>query len=115
TNGLVLNGAALLGNPTNGFANSLKWWGEISFAGSQTLSGNGTVVFGNATYTPLATTYFIDALRLRDGGTTLTIGPGITVRGQNGTIGNLYWGGPPNVSIVNQGTISADVADGTIV
>jgi RHS repeat-associated protein len=115
TNGLVLNGTALVGNPTNGVVNSLKWWGEISFAGSQTLSGNGAVVFGNAAYIPASTFYFINALRLRDAGTTLTIGPGITVRGQNGTIGNLYWGGPTNVTIINQGTISADVAGGTIV
>src|SRR6185503_5208888 len=115
TNGLVLNGTALLGNPTNGLPNSFKWWGEISFAGSQTLSGTGTVVFGNATYTPSSTTYFIDALRIRDASTTLTIGPGLTVRGLNGTVGNLYLGGPPDVSIINQGTISADVAGGNIV
>ena len=40
TNGLVLNGTALVGNPTNG------WYGAIGFAGSQTLGGSGTVVFG---------------------------------------------------------------------
>ena len=41
TNGLVLNGTALVGNPTNN-----SNFGAIIFAGSQTLSGNGTVVFG---------------------------------------------------------------------
>ena len=102
TNGLVLNGTALVGNPTN-----VSYAGYISFVGSQTLGGTGTVVFGdNATY---------NALRLADGGTTLTIGSGITVEGQNGTIGySSAWGGPQNVSVVNQGVISADVSGGTI-
>ena len=102
TNGLVLNGTALVGNPTNG------WYGQISFAGSQTLSGNGTVVFGNYGG-------FYNALWLVNGGTTLTIGSGILVRGQNGTIGDLApFGGPANVAVINQGTISADVSGGTI-
>src|SRR5208283_1452967 len=102
TNGLVLNGTALVGNPTN-----VNYAGYITFAGSQTLGGTGTVVFGdNATY---------NALRLADGATTLTIGSGITVEGQNGTIGySSAWGGPQNVSVVNQGLISADVSGGTI-
>src|SRR5207248_652511 len=43
TNGLVLNGTALVGNPTN------SWYGEINFAGTQSLSGSGTVVFGDQT------------------------------------------------------------------
>ena len=66
TNGLVLNGTALVGNPTN------SNYGAISFAGSQTLSGNGSVVFGfNASV--------YNALRVANGGTTLTIGSGMTV------------------------------------
>ena len=57
-----------------------------------------------------------NALFLANAGTTLTIGPGITIRGQNGTIGySTYWGGPQNVSVINQGTISCDVSGGTIV
>ena len=48
-------------------------------------------------------------------GTALTIGPGVTVRGQSGTVGySPVWGGPSNVAVVNQGTIQADVAGGTI-
>jgi hypothetical protein len=60
--------------------------------------------------------YYTDnALFLANAGTTLTIGPGITIRGQNGTIGYGYqWGGPQNVSVINQGTISCDVSGGTI-
>jgi hypothetical protein len=41
TNGLVLNGTLRVGNPTN------QWYGVIHFEGSQALSGNGTVIFGN--------------------------------------------------------------------
>ena len=75
TNYLVLNGTALVGNPTNG------WYGAITFAGSQLLGGSGTVVFGNYG-NPAA-----NALRLANDGATLVIGSGITVRGQNGTVG----------------------------
>jgi hypothetical protein len=105
TNGLTLNGTALVGNPSSG------WVGAISFAGSQVLGGNGTVVFGNAGG------YWGNVLELADDGTTLVIGSGITVRGQNGTVGSgagTHLGGPANVSVANQGTISADVNGGTI-
>ena len=100
TNNLVLNGTALVGNPTNG------WTGVVGFAGVATLSGNGTVVFGNGGCNGLA--FF-------DGGTNLTIGSGITVHGQNGGIGYVGCvGGSQNGAVVNQGTISADVTNGTI-
>ena len=97
----VLNGTCYVGNPTN---NS---YGTVSFSGSQTLSGNGFVVFGDSG---------LNNLSLANGGTTLTIDGGITVRGQNGQVGAagypLYT--PANVGVINQGTISADVAGGTI-
>jgi hypothetical protein len=53
---------------------------------------------------------------LVNGGTTLTIGAGVTVRGQTGQIGYAPgpYGGPANVSVVNQGVISCDVSGGTI-
>src|ERR1039458_8049357 len=75
--GLTNNGTLQVGNPTNG------WYGVVSFSGTQTLSGSGTVVFGNeyANYNCAE-----NALRLTTGGTTLTIGSGITVRGQYGQI-----------------------------
>jgi len=103
-NGLVLNGTAYVGG-TNGT------WGMIGFAGNQVLGGNGTVVFGSQ-----ADTRF-NALRVADSGTTLVIGSGITVRGQNGTVGSSrdVYGGSSDVSVVNQGTILADVGGGTIV
>ena len=84
TNGLVLNGTALVGNPTN------NWYGRIDVSGSQSLSGNGTVVFGNQTSNSGWPNYYklyYNALRLADADTTLTLGAGITVRGQNGEIG----------------------------
>ena len=101
TNGLVLNGTALVGNPTNGS------YGSISFAGNQVLGGSGTVAFGNSG---------CNALRLANDGTTLVINKGITVHGQNGQIGYApsCWGGSQNVGLINQGTISLDVAGGTI-
>jgi RHS repeat-associated protein len=108
TNGLALNGTCYVGNPTNGN------WGGIGFAGSQTLGGNGTVVLGDYTYGYFG---YYNILRLVNAGTTLTIGPGITVRGQNGFIGSgsgLWWGGPANVAVLNLGTISCDVNGGTI-
>jgi hypothetical protein len=104
TNGLTLNGTALVGNPTN------SNYGEIGFAGTQSLSGNGTVIFGNNGH------YDYNALRVLNGNTTLTIGTGIMVRGQNGAIGDAtdYGGSVANVGVVNNGTISADVSGGTI-
>src|SRR5437667_2574636 len=100
---ILLNGTAYVGNGTNGAV------GGIGFSGSQTLSGSGVVVFGNANAS-------CNALRLVSDGTTLTIGPFITVRGHSGQIGYARncWGLPSDVNVVNQGTISADVAGGTI-
>ena len=40
-NGLTLNGTARLGNQTNG-----NTYGVLNFIGTQTLGGNGTVMFG---------------------------------------------------------------------
>ncbi len=102
--GLVLNGTAVVGNPTNGL------WGEIGFAGSQVLSGSGTVIFGNSSSG-------CNMLRVQTDQATLTIGPDILVRGSTGRIGwdaNQCVGGPSDVSVLNQGTISCDVSGGTI-
>src|SRR6185503_2957870 len=58
-NGLVLNGTARVGNPTN------EWYGGISFIGTQTLGGNGTVIFGN-------NSALCNTLRLENDDTSLT-------------------------------------------
>jgi hypothetical protein len=101
TNGLVLEGTALVGNSTN------SNFGAINFAGSQTLSGNGTVVFGD-----YSDDYIGECNRMQiiDRGTTLTISPGIMVAGNIGVIG----GGSDNVAVINQGTIGANVYGGNI-
>ena len=106
TNGLVLNGTLLAGNPTNYYS-----YGVVSFAGTQTLSGTGQWCLGT-----LYDGYYNDnALLSGHPGTTLTIGPGITIRGQNGIDWlQLRVGRPYNVSVINQGTISCDVSGGTI-
>ena len=105
TNGLTLNGSMAVGNPTNA-----NYWANIRFMGTQSLSGTGSLVFGDQSA-------YYNVISVGLAGTTLTIGPGITIRGQNGTVGSgasTYWGGPSNVSIINEGTISADVAGGAI-
>ena len=73
---------------------------------SQTLGGNGTVVFsGSGPY---------DSLGLPSG--TLTIGSGITVQGQTGYVGYSpeIGGSFSSIAVVNQGTIQASVSGGTI-
>jgi hypothetical protein len=81
-NGLALNGTLTL-LTTNG---SSAW---LNFVGTQTLSGQGQVVFA------AATGYQDNRLYVQgDGGSNpaiLTIGPGITIRGTaNGAIINYY-------------------------
>ncbi len=99
--GLSNNGTLQVGNPTNTAS------GELDFSGSQTLGGTGTVVFGKNTV--------YNSLRVVSAGATLTIGAGLTVRGQTGWIGyNQYLGAPQNVVVVNQGVVSCDVNGGTI-
>ncbi len=106
-NGLVLNGTATIGGT---FAN-YDGYNVLSFAGTQTLSGSGTVLFGSAGYTGLI---------LTQSNTTLTIGVGITVhggssRGLGARLGYNDWQGiGANTTILNQGIIDADVAGTSI-
>jgi hypothetical protein len=102
TDGLTLNGTMRVGNPTNG------WYGYVNFTQTESLSGNATVNFGNSGC--------CNALRLPNGGTTLTLGPNVVVQGQSGQIGSspCCFGGPQNVAVVNQGLIAANVNGGTI-
>src|SRR6185295_9826171 len=103
TGGLTLAGGTV--NIGGGGTN----FGSLRFAGTQHLGGTGTVVFGNSPYAVYNT------LQVATAGTALTIGPGVVVRGQTGSVGyNPSWGGPSNVAVINQGTIQADVASGTI-
>ena len=103
TNGLTLDGTATLG-----------YEARLYFSGgSQTLAGTGTVVFNNAIW---------QGLIADSDGMTLTIGAGITIDGGNSqgnegsAIGYSYgWGGGSNTSVVNLGTINANVSGMSIV
>ena len=91
-NGLVLNGAININN------NSI-----LAFGGNQSVSGTGSIVLG--------TTGGSNRINVEAG--NLTLGSGVTIRGQNGTIGNQNFAGGA-ATLTNNGTISADVAGGTI-
>ena len=87
-NGLTLNGRAYVGWGGN--------YGRLSFTGSQTVAGAGEVVFSDNGS---------NSLYLQTG--VLTIGPDLLVHGVRGK----FLG---SSGFVNQGTISADVAGGSI-
>ena len=90
-NGLTLsNGATVYLGDASGTT-----YGQLYFEGDQSLGGTGTVVFGNSGNNDLY-----------DPSGTLTIGSGITIRGNNGY---LY-----GSTIVNEGTISADDSGGLV-
>src|SRR5208337_4520218 len=56
-----------------------------------------------------------NALDVTRSGTALTISSGITIEGEAGYVGyDPSLGGSSNVTVVNQGTINADVSGGTI-
>jgi hypothetical protein len=85
----------------------LQNWGEVFFnSAAATLGGTGTVLFADNNGS--------SGLRPVANAGQLTIGAGITVKGSGGTIGYIsQWGGPTNVTVVNQGTIGPTQA-GTI-
>ncbi len=109
--GLTLNGTLMLGN-----TNSI---GYLTFSGTGTLGGTGNVVFGSTTYSYSYYTNY-NGLFVTPSGTTLTIGPNVTVTGAVGYIGYAYVGngsyqGNSGGNVDNQGTIQANVSGGTIV
>jgi Malectin domain len=85
-NDVVLDGTAYLGNATGSTG------GELFFNNNAILSGTGTVIFGGS------------GGELSGG--TMTIGPGITILGSRGTISAT--------SLINQGTIEAQVLNGSV-
>ena len=99
--GLTLNGTLAVGSP------SINLFGYVEFSGTQTLGGTGTVVFGES---------IDNALIVSEAASALTIGPGVTVHGQTGTVGydENVLSTPTNVAVLNQGTIEADASGGTI-
>ena len=101
TDGLTLDGTIELGPASYTY----DYLGILNFQGAQTLGGIGSIVFGDDTVNQINT-----ASSGGDSG-TLTIGPGITIDGEYGTIG--YDNGA-ETPLINQGTIAADVSGGTI-
>ncbi len=94
----VVNGLTLTGTV------NINGNGILSFEDTSTLGGTGTIVLGS-----IGAGNRID---LDSNGTT-TFGSGVTVRGENGTIGQqINIGGTQ--TLANNGLISADVAGGTI-
>ncbi len=94
-NGLTLNGTATL---TGSGA-------RMAFDSSQTLAGTGTIVLGSTNA----------ALHVLSASTTLTIGPNLTITGNNGTIGaSRQFGGPGDTTVINQGTIRATAGGGSL-
>ncbi len=92
--GLTLNGTVTLGEAAGGTH------GYLLFSGTQTLGGTGDVLLGSSSSNAIGVG--------GDSGSTLTIGPGITVHGSGGSVGSITYG------LVNRGTIAADVAGGSI-
>ncbi|MFM9025812.1 MAG: CARDB domain-containing protein, partial [Planctomycetaceae bacterium] len=96
-NGLVLDGGTIRLGDRAGTSR-----GTLSFTGTQTLAGTGTIVFGSDSGNSLL------VLGSGQSGETFTIAPGITIRGSNGFIENPGWSPSKSVRIVNQGSIIAD-------
>jgi len=100
TNGLTLNGTLDLGAP-NGSS-----YGTLTFQGTQTLSGSGTVLLGASSQNTIGAQGTNNDLTPA----TLTIGSGITIHGGGGSISGYF----PADSVVNDGTVDADAAGATI-
>jgi len=95
TNGINLtDGAVLTLGPT----------ATMIVSGTQGLEGNGTVVFSSNVPS--------SQIDLTDG-TTWTIGSGITVDGNTGTIGPVP-GGAGTFSVVNDGTVGSSLGGGSL-
>lgn len=94
----VTNGGMVLNGTINIGANSV-----FAPQGNQTISGNGSIVFADNNGN--------NRLNVEAG--NLVIGSGITVRGENGNIGQQAFAGGA-ATLTNNGTIQADVAGGTI-
>ena len=108
TNLTLLDTVTLNGTLSVGASNA-STWGVVNFGDYQTstatLTGNATILFGGNNNNELENDSFDNG-----SGGTLTFSPTVAVHGQMGFIQNLWAGG----TIVNQGTISSNVASGEI-
>jgi len=108
-NGLVFDGAVTLGRGGD------CEWGVLNFIGSQGLGGTGTVAFADMHNTACDSSER-NGLRIAEAETTLTIGPGVTVNGSQGFIGqSTTHAGPAEVDVLGQGRVTANSADSAIV
>jgi hypothetical protein len=98
----VLNGLTLNGTLTLERTDHYKGSARLSFAGSQTLGGNGTVVFADPGWAYHNWCNPPNAPYVQASSGTLTIGAGVTIRGQRGYVGDA------GLPLINQGTISSD-------
>ena len=102
--GLVLNGTATLGDTAGSTYGRLLFGDSVASPGA--LTGSGMVVYGGHT-----ANFIQNSSNLPGAAGSLTFGPNVSIRGKNGTIYNDWASG----NIVNQGSISADAAGGTII
>ena len=94
TGGMTLNGLVLLGSADG------SDFGTLLSSSTQTISGTGSILFGGSPS---------NSLSVPRGGTILTVAAGLTVHGQNGTIGSREPLSMAGVRCVaNQATIAAD-------
>ena len=90
--GLTLNGTAYVG------AADGSTRGDIYFDGTQTVGGTGGIVFGGHRGNTEFDTNLVESLG------TVTLGPNLTVHGENGTLLTVN----ASNSFINQGTLAAD-------
>ncbi|MBS0660590.1 MAG: FecR domain-containing protein [Verrucomicrobia bacterium] len=112
----ILSGVRVVGDLTLGSASTLRLNSGSTFQGNVTLGG------ANASVSVEQTATFAGPLTLNlgatsvtfgvGGGNTLTLGSAVTARGF-GALGGTIFGGGTN-SLVNQGTIAADVGSSTL-
>ncbi len=95
-NGLTVNGTVLIGDTVGN-----AYFGSLSLANTQTIAGSGSIIFGNDVS---------NRISAPGSGTTVTLGPDLTVRGKNGSIR----GSNTITHYVLLGTVVCDVADGRI-
>ncbi len=101
--GLNITGDILLGDAANTVAGRLFFGDAASSPGA--IMGSGKVIFGSS-----GSNFIENSSNLTGAAGTLTIGAGITVEGKTGIIYSAFTNG----ALLNQGTIKADVAGGTI-
>jgi hypothetical protein len=111
---LTLNGTINLGASVYNYGTALY------FEGTQTVGGNGSVVFGIGFFYPGESNFLYAEGDNASNPATLTIASGITITGGNGTISGSYsarTSGPITYmgdSVVNDGIIDASISGGTI-